>query len=86
MSPVVFFLCIALGALLLAALFGLAWRRRGASVLLVASVAWLAYALYEAAVQLYTPEADLRADLLLIWPLLVLISLYALWRARRPRR
>ncbi|MEG3789969.1 hypothetical protein V1318_07535 [Lysobacter sp. CCNWLW3] len=85
MSPVVFFLCIALGALLLAALFGLAWRRRARPVLLVAAVAWLAYALYEAAVQLYSPGAALRADLLLIWPLLVLIAVYALWRARRAR-
>ncbi|SFK29146.1 hypothetical protein [Lysobacter sp. cf310] len=86
MPPVLFFLCIALGALLLATLFGLAWRRRGHPVLLVASVAWLAYALYEAAIQLHTPQAALRADLLLLWPLLVLISLYALWRARRPAR
>jgi hypothetical protein len=30
-----------------------------------------------------TPEADIRFDLLLIWPALLLLTLWSLWRALR---
>ncbi len=72
----------------------LAWwpRKPGAAVrsntaMAWAAGAWLAYAGWEALVQWRTPEADLRVDLLLIWPLLVLLSGWALirwvWLSRR---
>ncbi len=45
-----------------------------------AAAAWLAYAGWEALVQWRTPGADLRVDLLVIWPLLALLSAWALAR------
>ena len=46
--------------------------------LLWASMAWGMYAAWEALVQLRTPEANIRVDLLLIWPLLAALTLFAL--------
>ncbi|MDM7952502.1 MAG: hypothetical protein QUV07_04680 [Cyanobium sp. CZS 25K] len=46
--------------------------------LLWASLAWGVYAAWEALVQLRTPEANIRVDLLLIWPLLAGLTLFAL--------
>ncbi|CAK6694410.1 hypothetical protein VB734_01660 [Synechococcus sp. BA-124 BA4] len=46
--------------------------------LLWASLAWGLYAAWEALVQLRTPEANIRVDLLLIWPLLAALTLVGL--------
>ena len=56
---------------------------RGMRAILIAAVAWGLYATWEWLVQARTPEADIRVDLLVIWPLLALISLWALVRAFR---
>jgi len=42
-----------------------------------------AYAAWEWLVQIQTSEANIRADLLLIWPVLVAVSGWALFRAFR---
>lgn len=54
--------------------------------LLVAATAWTLYAIWEGLVQLLTPEADIRVDLLLIWPVLAIVSLWSLLRAFQPTR
>jgi len=51
--------------------------------LLIASIAWGVYAAWEWLVQAKTPEANIRVDLLVIWPVLVILSAWALFRAFR---
>jgi hypothetical protein len=57
-------------------------RRRFGS-LLIASVAWGVYAAWEWLVQAKTPEANIRIDLLVIWPMLAILSAWALYRVHR---
>ncbi len=53
--------------------------------LLAAAVAWLAYAAWEWSILVYTPEANIRVDLILIYPALAAITLWALYRlVRKP--
>lgn len=54
--------------------------RRPAAALLVAALGWLAYAGWEWLVQIQTPEADIRIDLLVIWPLLAILTFWAIFR------
>jgi hypothetical protein len=58
-------------------------NRRHSSSLLIASIAWGVYAAWEWLVQAKTPEANIRVDLLVIWPVLVIISAWALFRGFR---
>jgi hypothetical protein len=51
--------------------------------LFVASSAWGLYAAWEWLVQVKTPEADIRVDLVVIWPLLAVLSAWALFRLLR---
>ena len=51
--------------------------------LLIASTAWGLYAVWEWLVQVKTPEANIRVDLLVIWPVLAIISAWALFRTLR---
>ena len=53
------------------------------NVLWVPTVAWLAYAGWEWLVLVQTPEANIRVDLLLIWPVIGLATLWALVRAAK---
>ncbi len=62
---------------------GLAHQPRA---LLGGAIAWGIYAIWEGLVQLLTPEANIRVDLLLIWPLLGLLSLWSLLRTFRSAR
>jgi hypothetical protein len=50
---------------------------------MVAAVAWLAYAAWEWMVLLRTPEANIRVDLLVIYPALAVVSLWALFGSIR---
>jgi hypothetical protein len=50
---------------------------------LAAAIAWAAYAAWEWLVLVKTPEANIRVDLLLIYPALALLSAWALFRALR---
>jgi hypothetical protein len=52
--------------------------------LLVAAGAWGAYAIWEWLVRTRTPEANIRVDLLVIWPLLAILSVWMVVRAIRP--
>jgi hypothetical protein len=56
---------------------------QGANVLWVPALLWLAYAAWEWLVLVRTPEANIRADLLVIWPALALVTLWALLRTVR---
>ena len=51
--------------------------------LLIASFAWGLYAAWELLVLIKTPEANIRVDLLAIWPVLAVLSLWALFRVFR---
>jgi hypothetical protein len=53
------------------------------NVLWVPAVAWLAYAGWERLVLVKSPEANIRVDLLLIWPVIGLATLWALVRAAK---
>lgn len=54
-----------------------------ANVLWVPALLWLAYAGWEWLVITRTPEANIRVDLMLIWPVLGFATAWALWRAAR---
>ena len=47
------------------------------NVLWLPAALWLAYAAWEWLVLAKTPEANIRVDLLLIWPLIGLVTLWA---------
>lgn len=51
--------------------------------LLIASIVWGLYAAWELLVQTKTPEANIRADLLVMWPVLAIFSAWALFRVFR---
>lgn len=51
--------------------------------LLVAAAAWAAYGAWEWLIRVRTPEANIRVDLLVIWPLLAVLSAWALFRTLR---
>ena len=68
-------------ALVPAALFGLLYFRSRRLVVLVATLAWLAYFPYEYAMKLRilcTGECNIRVDLLLFYPILALLSALAI--------
>ena len=56
---------------------------KDATALLVPAVAWALYALWELFVVLKTPEANIRIDLLVIWPVLAILSIWFLVKALR---
>ena len=51
--------------------------------ILVASATWGLYATWEWVVKVRTPEANIRVDLLVIWPGLAILSAWALFRSLR---
>jgi hypothetical protein len=51
--------------------------------LLTLSLAWGLYATWEWLVLTMTPEANIRVDLLIIWPILAILSAWALYRVAR---
>jgi hypothetical protein len=71
----------ALGYLLLR--FTPAGENKQASALLVPAVAWALYAAWEWLIVWRTPEANIRVDLLLIWPVLLVLSVWFSIRALR---
>lgn len=52
----------------------------------VPAIAWALYAGWEWWVNHATPEADIRVDLLVIWPVLAILMAYAAFRTVSPRR
>lgn len=51
-----------------------------------AALLWAAAGLWEWLVMTLTPEANIRVDLLLLWPLLLLVTAWGLVQAVRRRR
>jgi hypothetical protein len=78
-------LVIALVALAFCAAGFLKRRKPGGNPrpLFIAAAAWALYAAWEWLVLVRTPEANIRVDLLLIWPIVALLSIWALYRAWR---
>lgn len=78
---------LVVAAVLFAVFLARRTRRFGASghprPLLYASIAWLVYAAWELLVLIRTPEANIRLDLLVIWPILAIVSAWGLFRAFR---
>lgn len=63
-------------------------RSRSISAL-AAAMAWLVYLPYEYAMKmrwLCSGECNIRVDLLVLYPLLLFVSLTALWRSTRQRQ
>jgi hypothetical protein len=56
---------------------------RNTRPLIISSIAWALYSAWELLVQTKTPEANIRVDLLVIWPVLAILSAWALFRAFR---
>ncbi|MRR06433.1 MAG: hypothetical protein EG828_05730 [Deltaproteobacteria bacterium] len=52
-------------------------------MLIVAAVAWMVYSAWEWLILVRTPEANIRVDLFVIWPVMAIISAWALWRVLR---
>jgi hypothetical protein len=52
-------------------------------MLLLAAAAWALYAFWGWFVQVRTPEANIRVDLLVVWPVLAFGSVWAIYRALR---
>ena len=77
-----------LGACVAAAIFAvLAWACRLRASAIAAAV-WAGYGAYEFAIYkrlLYncTVECNIRIDLLVIWPLLIIVTVVALWQLAR---
>jgi hypothetical protein len=67
----------------LALRFMLIGNARHSRSLLIASTAWGLYAAWEWLVQIKTPEANIRVDLLVIFPVLAIFSAWALYRLFR---
>lgn len=72
-------------AAFLGAYFILQWfdSIRQTRPLLIATIAWGLYAAWELLVQVMTPEVNIRVDLLVIWPLLAMLSIWSLYRVFR---
>ena len=56
---------------------------RHVNAILVPALAWLVYAGWEWLVLAQTPEANIRVDLLIVWPLLVILTIRAMVRMFR---
>ncbi len=59
-----------------------AWWRRRRRVTLIAACLWAAYLVWELMVGSDGPDADIRIDLLAIYPLLAVMTVVGLWAAR----
>ena len=57
--------------------------KRHPSALLVPTAVWACYAVWEWLIQVRTPEANIRVDLFVIWPIVLIISIWFGIRAFR---
>jgi len=78
---------IAAGATALLVMFGILGFAKGRWPwpLLWATGVWAAFAIWEWLILVRTPEANIRIDLLLIYPLLLIVTLWGLWSGFRQR-
>ena len=78
-----------LAALLFVGMFGALWWRSRSPLALISAVLWTKYAAYEYLMHarvLCSGECNIRVDLLLIYPALLVISALAVWHAVRSRK
>lgn len=73
-------------ALLPAILFLVLWWATRSRTVLTAAILWAAYAAWEFGVGHAGPDADIRVDLLVIYPLLAVITVAAAIAAVRRRK
>ncbi|MCK5825800.1 MAG: hypothetical protein KAG93_02100 [Desulfuromusa sp.] len=52
-------------------------------LLLVTAIIWMLYAGWEELIRVNSPETNIRVDLLILWPLLIILSVWALLRTFR---
>lgn len=76
--------------LALGAAYGLVWAVLRASpmgsranVLLLPATYCALFAAWETWILVRTPDADMRVDLLLVWPLLLGLTAWSIWRVSR---
>jgi hypothetical protein len=74
-------IALVLGAVWAVARFGL--RAPHPNALLTPVIAMFLYAGWEWLVLVYSPEANIRVDLMLIWPVLLILTAWAFFRAFR---
>ena len=75
-------------AFVAAGAFGALWLWRRAGSAAIATLLWLAYGGDETLMKLRvlcSGDCNIRVDLLLAYPILLVVSIVALWRALRPR-
>jgi hypothetical protein len=65
-------------------------RKRGEPLLkwhplLAAAIGWGLYAVWDWLVLVQTPDANIRVDLLVIWPVLAVLTVWGVVRSRWPR-
>ncbi|MCJ8160516.1 hypothetical protein [Acinetobacter zhairhuonensis] len=53
-------------------------HKRRAKYLGITTILWLLYAAWEFLIKIKTPDADIRVDLLVIWPILFILSLFSI--------
>jgi hypothetical protein len=73
-------------ALLGATALALLWRWTRSRIALVAAVLWVAYAGWEIAVSEDRADANIRIDLLVIYPVLAVLTVLAVWSGWRATR
>ena len=56
---------------------------KNAAAVLVPTVGWALYAVWEWFVVIKSPEANIRVDLLVIWPVLLIVSIWFVVKALR---
>jgi hypothetical protein len=80
------FIAYPLLALLIAGAFVLLWQWRGRRAAAIAALAWGGYGVYELLMKarvLCSGECNIRVDLLLIYPLLLAVSIAAVYKSLR---
>ena len=56
---------------------------KNSTALLVPTIGWALYAVWEWFVVTRSPEANIRVDLLIIWPVLLILSIWFVIKALR---
>jgi hypothetical protein len=53
--------------------------KQGKKLILITTIAWWLYTAWDWQVQVWTPEANIRVDLMIIWPVLAILSLWSIY-------
>lgn len=88
MNALSIFIAYPWAALVVAGGFGVLWWHRPRQATAFATVVWIGYAVYEYLMYariLCTGECNIRVDLLLLYPFLLLVSIWAAVAAFRKR-